>query len=253
MRLTQTCSILWQDATVFWQGLVGKGTHEVWLQSPQANVWGCAGRYSWIPSFGNGISVTVLPDVPGVAAYQTPDTRVGCPPNATSNSTLIEKKLTVNISTMIMVTGHMAGLKEGRANLELYIDGYKEALSVTDTASRQWEDAKVFWLGWLDVGPHTIWLQSPQENTWGCEADHGDLDILAIANMGLGAAAYHVLDTRPGCPAKSDRSQPLIDRRFDVDDISVVVIRGHLMGKHTDFHMNLYLDFQAVDQGRGYT
>ena len=41
--LTYTPTKQWADASVYWSGVVGPGSHTAWLQSPQANVWGCHG------------------------------------------------------------------------------------------------------------------------------------------------------------------------------------------------------------------
>ena len=43
--LTYTPSKQWAQAAVFWSGVIEAGTHTAWLQSPQANIWGCASNY----------------------------------------------------------------------------------------------------------------------------------------------------------------------------------------------------------------
>ena len=41
-----TPSKQWADVSVFWSGTVDAGTHTAWLQSPQANIWGCKDRWA---------------------------------------------------------------------------------------------------------------------------------------------------------------------------------------------------------------
>ena len=39
---TYTPSKQFADASVFWSSIINAGSHTAWLQSPQANAWGCA-------------------------------------------------------------------------------------------------------------------------------------------------------------------------------------------------------------------
>jgi hypothetical protein len=41
VTLTYTSSVQWEDAHVVWSGVLAAGNHDVWLQSPSADVWGC--------------------------------------------------------------------------------------------------------------------------------------------------------------------------------------------------------------------
>merc|ERR1711981_1247800 len=52
-----------------------------------------------------------------VVAYQTPDTRSGCPRSQGANSALITRRVTVKEDSYVVATGHMIRLYQGRADL----------------------------------------------------------------------------------------------------------------------------------------
>jgi hypothetical protein len=45
ITLTYTSTVQWEDAHVVWSGVLAAGNHDVWLQSPSADVWGCTGDW----------------------------------------------------------------------------------------------------------------------------------------------------------------------------------------------------------------
>ena len=56
---------------------------------------------------------------------------------------------------------------------------------LTYTPSKQWADAHVFWSGTVEAGSHTAWLQSPQENLWGCNGKNwGDVNVVVFTPQG---------------------------------------------------------------------
>ena len=68
----------------------------------------------------------------------------------------------------------------GRADLHLRIDGVMKRQVLTYSPSAQWESAVVTWSGVLSAGTHEITVTSPQANVWGCGAEWGSLDIMAV-------------------------------------------------------------------------
>jgi hypothetical protein len=70
-------------------------------------------------------------------------------------------------------------------------------------------------------GKHTAYLRGPNANTWGCQNEWGDLDIVVMpAKLKLPkvctncVAAYQTPDTRRGCPPSARANRPLIQRDF---------------------------------------
>ena len=119
--------------------------HNVWLQSPQANVWGCQDQWG-------DLDVLVIPStVSGVAAYQTPDERSGCPPGAGANTPLISRTFTTDADSLLIVTGHMIRNAAGRQDLHLMVDGSLVDRTLTYASSGQWEDAAVYWSGAVEA------------------------------------------------------------------------------------------------------
>ena len=66
--LTYTGSKQWDDATVYWQGLLKRGTHTVWVQSNVANVWGC----QWPNEMWGNLNVLVMPAMKGLQIRTCP-------------------------------------------------------------------------------------------------------------------------------------------------------------------------------------
>jgi hypothetical protein len=244
--LTYSSSTQWEDASVFYTGTLGKGSHSAWLASPNANTWGCQDEWG-------DLDLAVIPAVKGVAAYQTADTRTGCPPRAGANSALIRKDFTVAAKSVIIVQGHLIRLSNARKDLHLVIDGKLKDRTLTFTRNRQWEDASVFWSGEVNKGKHSVYLRSPQANVWGCQDQWGDLDIAVIPSS-TGIKAYQVPDTRRGCPPKAGANKPLISKTFTVSVPSVVMITGHIIRNapgRRDLH--LILDGKLKDRTLTFT
>jgi hypothetical protein len=219
--LTYTSSRQWEDASVFWTGMLGKGKHNAYLTSNNANTWGCQDQWG-------DLDITVIPAVTGVAAYQQADTRSGCPPRAGGNSALVRKDFTVPAKSVIMVTGHLIRIHRGRADLHLMVDNRLRDRTLTFTRNRQWEDASVFWSGEVNKGKHSAYLRSPQANIWGCQDAWGDLDI-AVVPSSTGIKAYQTPDTRRGCPPSAGANKPLIKKDFTLGTESVIMAQGHLI------------------------
>lgn len=162
------------DAAVFWSGAVPAGVHTAWLQADRADAWGC-------PANNNNLAVVVLPAAAGVGSHQAADTRDGCPPQAKAQSRLLHRRFRVEQASVVIVTAHMARLKDGAASLLLYVDGSKVAQASTYTPATQWADTSLFYAGLLKgAGLHEAWLQSEQANAWGCGHELGDLDVVTV-------------------------------------------------------------------------
>jgi len=56
----------------------------------------------------------------------------------------------------------------GRVDLILFVDGTLVDYTLTFTPSNQWQSAYVAWTGPLTAGSHTVVIQSPTPNVWGC-------------------------------------------------------------------------------------
>ena len=76
--------------------------------------------------------------------------------------------LAVGAKSILLSRGHMIRKTINRADLHLFVDKDLKDRSLTHTASNQWDDAAVFWVGTVTWGTHSVWLQSPQANVWGC-------------------------------------------------------------------------------------
>merc|ERR1712216_125904 len=105
------------------------GDHTASLQSPQANVWGCQDQWGDLDvvvlpaSLCEDTEITIPPPPPQcVIAYQTPDTRSGCPPAAAANSPLLSRTFLTSAETVVVATGHLIRNAAGRQDLHLYVD-----------------------------------------------------------------------------------------------------------------------------------
>jgi hypothetical protein len=131
--LTYSSSRQWEDATVFWSGALGKGKHSIYLNSPQANTWGCQDQWG-------DLDITAIPTSSGIKAYQTNDGRSGCPPKAGANKALISKTFTVATTSVVMIQGHLIRNAPGRRDLHLWLENSLKDRTLTYSSSRQWED-----------------------------------------------------------------------------------------------------------------
>jgi hypothetical protein len=252
--LTFTSSRQWEDATVYFSGTVGKGKHTAYLRGPNANTWGCQDQWG-------DLDIVTIPIIKGMAAYQTPDTRRGCPPGAGANKALISKTFTVSAPSILMVQGHLIRNAPGRRDLFLYVDKGLKDRTLTYTSSRQWEDASVFYSGTVGAGTHTAYLASPNANTWGCQDQWGDLDIVVMpAYIAAGGPCQNCVtthqtpDSRRGCPPKAGSNARLIQKSFYANTPSVIIAQGHLIrnaaGRRDLF---LYVDGGLKDRTLTYT
>merc|ERR1712072_632993 len=124
-----------------------------------------------------------------VFAYQTPDTRSGCPRSQGANQALITKRVTVKEDSYVVATGHMIRLYQGRADLHLRLNNQIKDYSLTYTPSRQWKDTQVYWVGSIKKGTHTFTVTGSRSNAFGCGPTWGDLDLLVIPKLS-GVAVY---------------------------------------------------------------
>jgi len=219
--LTFTSQRQWEDASVFWSGPLGKGSHNARLQGPNANTWGCQDQWG-------DLDITVIPASSGAVAWNTPDNRRGCPPGARAGWALIKRDINLAATSVVMATGHLIRQAPGRRDLHLMVDGKLRDRTLTYSSSRQWEDATVFWSGTLGKGKHSLYLNSPQANTWGCQDSWGDLDITAIPTSS-GVKVYQTNDGRGGCPPRTGANKPLISKTFTVGVDSIAMITGHII------------------------
>ena len=70
--------------------------------------------------------------------------------------------------------------QHGIARLDLFVDSRRRDSARSMSESTQWVDTSVFWAGRVDAGSHSVWLQSPTANAWGCASEWGDLDVLVL-------------------------------------------------------------------------
>jgi uncharacterized protein YdeI (BOF family) len=250
--LTYSSSRQWEDASVVWMGPLPPGKHSAWVQSPQKDIWGCQG--SW-----GEVDVLVVPSSGGAATYNVPE-RLGrmkqCPPPSKKNSRLVQKTFTVKTDSVVMVHASLIRLAKGRADLFMYVDGRQSDKTSTYTSSKSWDDATVYWQGLLKRGTHTVWVQSPIANVWGCQWPNemwGNLNVLVVpAQQGLQIRT--VKDTRPGCPAKAKAGSPLVKTSFTLPADSIVVVHGNMVRKMKGrADLTLMLDSKRIDRALTYT
>merc|ERR1712166_134697 len=56
--LTYTSSRQWEDASVFWSGVIGAGKHTAYLRGGNANIWGCQDNWG-------DLDITIIPTSAG--------------------------------------------------------------------------------------------------------------------------------------------------------------------------------------------
>lgn len=125
----------------------------------------------------------MLPTQQGMFSYRQPDTRRGCPAKFKKNTPLVKKSFVLPKTSVVLVHGNLIRNAKGRADLHLLIDGHRRDITLTYSSSRQWNDATVFHQGVLRHGKHSVWLQSPTPNVWGCQQEWGGLDIVVLPAM----------------------------------------------------------------------
>ena len=153
----------------------------------------------------------MLPQGLGVAVYQTPDPRAGCPPRAGANTVLIQRSFSVPCeSAAVLARAHMIRNARGTSDLRLAVDSKEVDRALTYTSQGQWEDAAVFWAGVMTRGEHNVKIFSPNANMWGCGPTFGDLDVLVL-NTGLcggGGRTCAARGSRSGSGAIGDPRPP---------------------------------------------
>ena len=172
--LTYTPSKQWEDGVVHWVGELKPGSHTFSMSGNRANAYGCG------PAWGD-LDVLVLPKASsGVAGYNFPDTRTGCPGAQKANTDMILGKFAVADTSVVTVTGHMIRSVAGRSDAYLYVDGVKRDLTLSYSKSKQWEDVQMHWVGKLAKGAHTVSIRASTANAWGCGPSWGDIDVLVV-------------------------------------------------------------------------
>ena len=233
--LTYAPSAQWKDAWLYWVGEVSAGEHEFSISGDRANAIGCGELWG-------DLDIVVVPQLQGVAVYQTADnTKIeGCPRPLAKGKVLLTKTISVDKQSVVVVTGHMVRLANGRADLHLVVDEATQDHTLTYTPSRQWEDGVLHWVGELKPGSHTFSMKGTVANAYGCGDEWGDLDILVLPKASLGVAGYNFPDTREGCPPTHQANTDLILGKFTVAATSVVTVTGHMV-RHFAGRSDAYL------------
>ena len=143
----------------------------------------------------------------------------------------------VETKAVLIAQGHLIRNAAGRKDLHLIVDSRLADRSLTFTRSRQWEDTTVYWTGAVNKGKHSVYMRSPQANTWGCQDQWGDLDTTVIPSS-TGVVAYQTPDKRRGCPPSAKANSPLISKTFTVGKTSLAIIQGHMIRTPRTFHLS---------------
>jgi hypothetical protein len=170
-----------------------------------------------------------------VVAYQTGDSRSGCPRAQGANTALITKKVTVKEDSYVVVTGHMIRLYQGRADMHLRLNNGIIDRAISYTPSRQWKDNQVYWVGSIKKGTTTFTVTGNRANAFGCGATWGDLDIMVIPKLS-GVAVYQ-FGVPSGCPSTNLAFSKTITLPKD----SVVYATGHIITNQKGGRADLYL------------
>jgi len=170
----------WIDQNVNNAMTLKKGKHTFQLTGNSGSKFGCG------TGWGDLDIVVVPKGVKGVAAYNQPDTKSGCPANRKANSNLIAKTITLTQTSIVKVLGHMIRNYNGRADLYLYRGNTRLDLSLSYTAGKQWADVQLHHVGKLGKGKYTFSLRSNRANAFGCGTSWGDLDILVLPEAVVG-------------------------------------------------------------------
>jgi hypothetical protein len=173
----------WVDLTVNNAVTLKKGKYTYSLTTSKNSRFGCGA--SW-----GDLDLVVVPKFKGVAAYNEPDRKSGCPAKRAANSDLILKTIKVDQTSVIKVTGHIIRTFSGRADAYLKYQR-KSTLdtSLTYTNNKRWEDVKLHFTGTFGKGTHTFSIRSNRANAFGCGTAWGDIDILVLPQKMVGGAA----------------------------------------------------------------
>jgi hypothetical protein len=151
-----------------------KGKYTFSLTGSKNSRMGCGSGYG-------DMDIVVVPKFKGVAAYNEPDRKSGCPAKRGANTDLILKTIKVDQTSIIKVTGHIIRTIAGRADAYLkYQRKTTLDTSLTYTNSKRWEDVKLHFTGKFGKGTHTFSIRSNKANAFGCGTAWGDIDILVL-------------------------------------------------------------------------
>merc|ERR1719353_1663829 len=241
--LTYTNNKRWEDVKLHFTGTFGKGTHTFSIRSNKANAFGCGTAWGDIdilvlPQKLVGTTATATkkpaPKTKTVVAYQTGDSRSGCPRAAKANTALITKKVAVKEDSYVVATGHMIRNYKGRADLYLNVNNKRVDYSLTYTPSKQWKDTQVYWVGSLKKGTHTFTVSGSRANAFGCGATWGDLDLLVIPKL-KGVAVYQF-----GIPSSCPSVNLKFSKPITLPQDSVVYATGHIITNQKGGRADLY-------------
>merc|ERR1711934_325633 len=205
----------WIDQNVNNAMTLKKGKHTFQLSGNSGSKFGCGTGWG-------DLDIVVVPKMNGVAAYNQPDTKGGCPASRKANSNLISKTITLTQTSIVKVLGHMIRNYNGRADLYLYRGNTRLDLSLSYTSGRQWADVQLHHVGKLGKGKKVV--------------------------------SYQVPDTRGGCPGKKGANQALISKKVTVSEASYVVATGHMIRRYSgraDLHLRL--NNKIIDYSLTYT
>jgi hypothetical protein len=101
------------------------------------------------------------------------DMRDACPPKAAANTDLLTVNFQLDTEATVHLTGNMPRNFNGRADLELWVDGSRRNIAITYTNVMAWVGGHSEWTGTLPAGDHVASLRSPTPDAWGCRRTHG--------------------------------------------------------------------------------
>merc|ERR1712032_642648 len=142
----------WIDQNVNNAMTLKKGKHTFQLSGNSGSKFGCGTGWG-------DLDIAVVPKMKGVAAYNRPDTKSGCPASRKANSNLISKTITLTQTSIVKVFGHMIRNYNGRADLYLYRGNARLDLSLSYTAGKQWADVQLHHC--RQIGQGQVHLFSP--------------------------------------------------------------------------------------------
>jgi hypothetical protein len=148
--LSEDSTNQWVDLNVNNALTLKKGKYTFSLTGNKNSKFGCGAGWG-------DLDIVVVPRFKGVAAYNQPDTKSGCPAKRAANTDLILRTITVGQPSIIKVTGHIIRTFSGRADAYLKYQR-KSTLdtSLTYTNSKRWEDVKLHFTGKFGKGTHTF-------------------------------------------------------------------------------------------------
>merc|ERR1712032_32426 len=234
----------WEDVKLHFTGTFGKGTHTFSIRSNKANAFGCGTAWGDIDILvlpqklvGTTAKATKkpAPKTKTVVAYQTGDSRSGCPRAAKANTAPITKKVAVKEDSYVVATGHMIRNYKGRADLYLNVNNKRVDYSLTYTPSKQWKDTQVYWVGSIKKGTHTFTVSGSRANAFGCGPTWGDLDLLVIPKL-KGVAVYQF-----GVPSSCPSVNLKFSKTITLPQDSVVYATGHIITNQRGGRADLYL------------